>query len=137
MKMMRGNRLMMQELMIFRHQVFQHIREDWADVLARSMSLWSPRERRPVASPSSMLLDRTAAAGSAPSPVSEEKAAMTEEEEEEEEEGESEGLLVQDIALPDLWIPGRLIHIYGSRTGQYRACTVHLPSPLLSSPLLW
>ena len=33
-------RFMMQELMYFRQQVFHHIKQDWSDVLSRSMSLW-------------------------------------------------------------------------------------------------
>ena len=36
---------------------------------------------------------------------------------------DGEGLLVQDMALLDLWIPGKIIHIF-SHNGQYRACMV-------------
>jgi len=45
-----------------------------------------------------------------------------EEEEEEEEEGDEEcGVLVEDTTLPELYPPGRMVHIFSSR-GVYRAC---------------
>lgn len=140
----------MQELMYFRQQVFHHIKQDWSDVVSRSMSLWSPRTRedRPgfgtVESGSSKITTASvsvAAAASdldslqplsvtggqaleAASPSAAELASPSFEEVEAAKQGEADGeVLVQDIALLDLWIPGRIIHIF-SHNGQYRACTV-------------
>ena len=40
-------RLMMRELMVFREEIFKHLKQDWDDVIDRSISLWSPRWRNP------------------------------------------------------------------------------------------
>lgn len=39
-------RLLMSELMVFRDQVFRHLSQDWADVIERAGTLWSPRWRQ-------------------------------------------------------------------------------------------
>ena len=35
----------MRELLVFRQQVFRHLRQDWSDVISRAKDLWSPRNR--------------------------------------------------------------------------------------------
>ena len=35
----------MRELLVFRQQVFRHLRQDWSDVISRARDLWSPRNR--------------------------------------------------------------------------------------------
>uniref|UniRef100_A0A7S3H6I2 sn-1-specific diacylglycerol lipase n=2 Tax=Spumella elongata TaxID=89044 RepID=A0A7S3H6I2_9STRA len=38
-------RLLMRELMVFREQMFQHLHQEWVDVLRRASGLWTPRWR--------------------------------------------------------------------------------------------
>ena len=123
-------RFMMQELMYFRQQVFHHIKQDWSDVLSRSMSLWCARSccalscsrltpcmyvcRSPRTRDGRQLYSHSHSNHSAAlAPLA--AAAET--------SPDGEGLLVQDMALLDLWIPGKIIHIF-SHNGQYRACMV-------------
>jgi hypothetical protein len=35
----------MRELMVFREQMFQHLQQEWVDVLRRAAGLWTPRWR--------------------------------------------------------------------------------------------
>eukprot|EP00596_Hydrurales_sp_CCMP1899_P009831 CAMPEP_0119037604 /NCGR_PEP_ID=MMETSP1177-20130426/6057_1 /TAXON_ID=2985 /ORGANISM="Ochromonas sp, Strain CCMP1899" /LENGTH=1390 /DNA_ID=CAMNT_0006999107 /DNA_START=105 /DNA_END=4274 /DNA_ORIENTATION=+ len=39
---------LLRELLVFREQVFRHLRQDWADVIKRARDLWSPRNRNTV-----------------------------------------------------------------------------------------
>ena len=39
------SRLLMRELMVFREQMFQHLHQEWVDVLRRASGLWTPRWR--------------------------------------------------------------------------------------------
>jgi hypothetical protein len=37
--------MLMRELMVFREQMFQHLQQEWVDVLRRAAGLWTPRWR--------------------------------------------------------------------------------------------
>lgn len=41
----------MRELMVFREQMFQHLQQEWVDVLRRAAGLWTPRWRLAAAPP--------------------------------------------------------------------------------------
>mmetsp|Transcript_4943 Transcript_4943/g.6803 ORF Transcript_4943/g.6803 Transcript_4943/m.6803 type:complete len:1165 (+) Transcript_4943:24-3518(+) len=145
-------RLMMRELMFFRQQVFQHIKQDWNDVLARSLTLWSPRQRvaeiNPNPSPNvasfsvGLSAHLSGDAGSESSAEGDESCGVGSSSFTVEmtirppaltlasggEELGGEAALVQDLVLLDLWIPGKILHIY-SHCGQYKACTVSRTFP--------
>lgn len=141
-------RILMSELMLFREQVFKHLQQDWSDVMARAYSLWSPRWRKThsrqdqahvVASNSQMnpafkvLTNGSAGTGvvvvaggggsgsatkfttSADSPLYDTEV-------------NSSMVVVEQEDLPELFLPGRIIHIYLHK-GQYHAAEVSRTFP--------
>lgn len=110
-------RLLMSELLVFRAQVFRHLEQDWRDVIARLGSLWSPRWRDSkqtgrTVTDTSTVIDGLYNVKSTPS------------------EQSDEGEIIPEEKIPDLWLPGRLMHLYSYR-GQYRVSAVGADFPSL------
>jgi len=103
-------RLLMSELLVFRAQVFRHLEQDWRDVIARLGSLWSPRWR------DSKLTGHAITITSDEQPTTKPET--------------DEGEVVIEEKIPELWLPGRLIHLYSYR-GQYRVSAVAADFPSL------
>ena len=107
-------RLLMKELIVFREQVFRHLEQDWSDVIARASSLWTPRWRDHNNNPSTDIK------------TSDESISMFEKTSQKDvncESPDSSLVLVDEDEIKDLWIPGKIIHIYSNR-GQYKAVEV-------------
>jgi len=98
-----ANRLLLRELVVFREEMFQHLQQEWSDILTRASSLWSPRSRN---SKESNLSQQDMSSKSSAA-TSSDKATV----------------IVEEEALTQLWIPGRIIHIYRHR-GRYCASEV-------------
>lgn len=89
-----------EDLLQFRERVFQFMSEDWKDLLARASGLWSPRTRTAagVRPPLVALLDDAEADGGI--------------------------VLVTEPRLADVWLPGRIWHIFSHR-GVYRVVSTN------------
>lgn len=122
-------RLLMKELVEFKRDMFDEcVMDDWQDVVQRARGLWTPRWRSP-----SMSTEAEAEADEGEEGEEEEEeycrvplGAGDETASSEEEavlqaavEAEEEGVLVEEAALLELWLPGCLLHLYSYR-GQYR-----------------
>jgi len=103
-------RALMKELIVFREQVFHHLQQDWRDSIKRAMSLWSPRVRGVPLNTNDNLMSPTSPtdAASAASISSSLAEAL---------------VIVDEEKIADLYIPGRILHIY-SYKGQYKLCYV-------------
>lgn len=141
------SRQLMKELMIFREQVFRHLSQDWSDAVERAGNLWSPRWReahmirptppipqrpnnngRSASSSSSGSTDSTtnqSNTAATPHPATPAAAVATNVFPE-----EPEVLLVSETAMPELWLPGRLLHLHSYR-GVFRASYVPRNFPTL------
>jgi hypothetical protein len=169
----------MKELMVFKDQMFEHLTQEWFDVLVRAAGVWTPRWRGPAAAPAaaggaapaaggaaggaaaggatsvggSAPAALTASAGkettnriagsssntvSAPAPTpapTTEPSSPTEDENNLEgggsdDNGDSGGVLVAEDILTQLWLPGRIVHIY-IRNGQCHGAEVSRSFPEL------
>ncbi len=99
---------LMKELIVFREQVFHHLQQDWRDTINRAMNLWSPRVRSDQGNkskdrPSS--IDNTIGDAHISSSLAE---AL---------------VIVDEEKIADLYIPGRILHIFSCK-GQYKLCFV-------------
>lgn len=103
---------LMKELIVFREQVFHHLQQDWRDTINRAMNLWSPRVRgdqvnsskdNNLVSPSS--IESTIGEAHISSSLAE---AL---------------VIVDEEKIADLYIPGRILHIFSCK-GQYKLCFV-------------
>ena len=141
----------MRELLVFREQVFRHLRQDWTDVILRARDLWSPKTRvrddasdllgpkqgpRPL-SPSPATATSTSNSGqenrsddSASRSVRDQAQAV----DDDRDECSDAAVVVEDAErgewIPSLWLPGRILHIY-SHLGQYRVAKVPRSLPTL------
>ena len=141
----------MRELLVFRQQVFRHLRQDWTDVILRARDLWSPKTRvrddasdllgpkqgpRPL-SPSPATATSTSNSGqenrsddSASRSVRDQAQAV----DDDRDECSDAAVVVEDAErgewIPSLWLPGRILHIY-SHLGQYRVAKVPRSLPTL------
>lgn len=116
----------MRELVVFREQMFQHLQHEWNDVLTRAASIWSPRHRNNYNSNNnisnidkmkySIDVDKTKQSNKS---ITNEKSA----------------LIIDEELLTQLWIPGKIIHIYMNR-GQWRASEVSRNFPDLRTILM-
>lgn len=171
----------MKELFTFRQQVFRHLQQDWADVISRAGSLWSPRWRETHSHSHSNVNANVAitrnhdrvshgtdtadneCVNGARDPqwasrnnnanqlagetlqrqrkqdkdtdigtVAEKNNSNNEgyDDEMEEDVEDSEVVFVGEDAVVELWLPGRVVHIYAHR-GQYLACVVPPSFPSL------
>lgn len=132
-------RILMSELMLFREQVFKHLQQDWSDVMARAYSLWSPRWRKThsrqdqhhaasnAANPSlkSLTNGTTASGGTSATSV---KLTTTADSPLYDSEVNNSMVVVEQEDLPELWLPGRIVHIYLHK-GQYHAAEVSRTFP--------
>jgi hypothetical protein len=98
-----ANRLLLRELVVFREEMFQHLQQEWSDILTRASSLWSPRLRN--SAESNLSKQDMSSKSSGASLI--DKATV----------------IVEEETLTQLWIPGRIIHIYRHR-GRYCASEV-------------
>ena len=121
-------RLMMRELMLFRQHVFQHMQQDWGDVVNRTLTLWSPRSRVSVkitkqagtrSGHTQMAPITTSATGSSNSSSNSSGSSY-----------DDSFVKPEEEQLPDLWIPGRIIHIF-QHCGRYLASEVSRSFPEL------
>ena len=99
---------LMKEILVFRSQVFRHLEQDWADVIARASSLWTPRWRGEPAGGGATCGDE------APSPIG----------------SSDDAVMVDEEQIAQLWLPGRVVHLYSHR-GCYRAAEVPRSFPSL------
>lgn len=94
--------------------MFQHLQQEWLDILTRASSVWSPRVRNiagstgiSTTSSSSSSLSKLDMSSKSSGTSSIDKATV----------------IVEEEALTQLWIPGRIVHIYRHR-GRYCASEV-------------
>lgn len=118
-------RRLMKELMEFREEIFKHMHQDWADVISRAGSLWSPRWRErhgpvpddisvpTVEKPTSNFYRSQKASSSSASMVADSSDV----------EDNDDVVIVEEETLPELWQAGRILHLYSYR-GQYRRSRV-------------
>jgi hypothetical protein len=139
----------MRELLVFRQQVFRHLRQDWTDVIARARDLWSPKSRTRdcyTGFESQVALgaaaDSSSGSGSGsgvsssgtgtgckstgtPSSPSSAPAVS---------DSDDVPVVVEDQDrgewIPSLWLPGRVLHLY-SHAGRYKAVKVSRALPTL------
>jgi hypothetical protein len=136
----------MRELLVFREQVFRHLRQDWTDVILRARDLWSPKTRvrddvsdllgpkqgpRPL-SPSPCTATSTDTSNSCHENRSDDSKSRNERDQSQAVDGDRDecsdaAVVVEDTErgewIPSLWLPGRILHIY-SHLGQYRVAKV-------------
>ena len=162
-------RLLMNDLFIFRSQVFRHVQQDWNDVIHRAATLWSPRWREAHSiyprnnnqrnnksyqqQQLSYMSDNTTtietnSSNSKKSKTNDNNTTTTtisntstptkndnnddttNNNNNVDDDDESKAWYVSDEAIADLWLPGRLIHIY-SYHGQYHISEVDRNFPTL------
>jgi hypothetical protein len=117
----------MRELMVFREQMFQHLQQEWVDVLRRAAGLWTPRWRQVTAAVPSPAAVRTTPsiptakaelvevtidpsggvvvaqqAGGIPAHAAPAEGVVS----------EPSSVMVEEEELAQLWLPGRVMHIY-------------------------
>jgi hypothetical protein len=51
-------RILLNDMMKFREQIFRHVQQDWNDVIARAASVWSPRLRDTMETPALLHVNR-------------------------------------------------------------------------------
>lgn len=131
-------RILLKDIHIFRQTVFKHLNEDWNDVLSRALSLWSPKQRNPILESNFQIPNQSV--------VTLETSAIESELNEEENHHnnnttpnnsnntnsnnkndhnpeDNDGILVSEEEVIQLWLPGKIIHIY-ARRGVYNATIV-------------
>ena len=140
--------MLLRELLVFREQVFRHLRQDWTDVILRARDLWSPKTRvrdnlldlqgqkqlpRPQ-SPSTDSTTTTSTSNCGHESKSYDSTSRNEKVEEDKDETDEAAVVVEDAErgewIPSLWLPGRVLHIY-SHLGQYRLAKVPRSLPTL------
>ena len=104
---------------MFREEMFQHLQQEWMDILTRASSLWSPRLRNGAAGGSGSSLNKLDSSAHYMSSKSSGASSI-----------DKATVIVEEEALTQLWIPGRIIHIYRHR-GQYYASEVSRDFPEL------
>lgn len=98
-------RILMKEIILFRSEVFKHVQQDWADVIERAINLWKPRKR---------LNDHIKKS------KNDNSKSITPILDLDENDVLNENLiLVDEDYIPELWIPGKILHIYSHR-GLYK-----------------
>lgn len=110
----------------FRQNIYKHLQQDWNDVLARVVTLWSPRTRAvQTKETSSLILSTSQAAPNLISrPQPEQRSGLIESEEPaDESDSTDDGVLVTEEELIQLWLPGKIVHLY-ARRGVYSAVLV-------------
>lgn len=157
----------MRELMVFREQMFQHLQQEWMDVLKRASSLWSPRWRIAAAPPGAeRLVSAARNSGATAAKVNSLKqrtagASVSSSDHPQQNFGEQKpaggssggesktsntapaytsttdvdadtaaAIMVEEEELAQLWLPGRVVHIY-IHNGQCRAAEVSRDFPEL------
>ncbi len=121
----------MSELMQFREQVFKHLQQDWGDVMTRAYSLWSPRwrqthSRQDAASSALVTANNTQVfrALTHPHSTGSKSAGAAAAERMRDQDADLTSMVVVDEeVLPELWLPGRIIHIYLHK-GRYHGAEV-------------
>lgn len=136
----------MRELLVFRQQVFRHLRQDWTDVIARARDLWSPKSRTrdcqtgfesqvAFGATTDMSRNNTSSANgstnvavkSAGIPSSHNSPSVVS-------DSDDTPVVVDDQDrgdwIPSLWLPGRVLHLY-SHAGRYKAVKVSRALPTL------
>ena len=116
-------RQLMRELMIFSKHVFEHLKQDWTDVIERAGNLWSPRWRevypnqRVISDDNYLLIENH---NNELNEIEISTSTTTEKLPLDRDEGE----LIEEEQLLDIYIPGRIMHIYAHR-GRYKAMIVN------------
>jgi hypothetical protein len=120
---------------VFRQNIYKHLQQDWNDVLARVVTLWSPRTRAVQTKETDHVTILSPKPTSAASPDSaltetssrpEQKSGLVESEESADEsaaDSTDDGVLVTEEELIQLWLPGKIVHLY-ARRGIYNAVLV-------------
>jgi hypothetical protein len=98
-------RILMKELLVFREKVFRHLEQDWSDVIQRATALWTPKFRDHISK--SHNHDKQHREKNADS----------------EKENPDSFVIVEEDEIKDLYLPGKIYHIYSHR-GQYKAVEV-------------
>ena len=144
-------RFLLRELLVFREQVFRHLRQDWTDVILRARDLWSPKTRvrddlphlqgqtqvpRPL-SPSAASAAAPSASNCGNQNKLDDSISQIKKDQAVEEDGDEcndAEVVIDDTErgewIPSLWLPGRVLHIY-SHLGQYRVAKVPRSLPTL------
>jgi len=118
---------MLRSLIASRSVVSSYLEQDWKDVVRRVAGWWTPRYRK--------IPQMDAAATKPPAPLDPlyaDISAHTSSSHEEEGDGDDAFVLVEADPLLDLWLPGRVLHIY-THYGQCRASIVSRSYPSLRS----
>lgn len=106
----------MKDLMAFRSQIYEYVQKDWSDVIGRAVTLWAPQYRKYVTGSPGNLTPPATSVTQPPVVVA---------------TGDASPLVaVAEADLLDLWIPGRICHIY-SVFGQYKMTEVPQSFPTL------
>jgi hypothetical protein len=116
-------RILLNEIKPFRAEVFRHLQQDWQDTLSRAASLWSPRTRDTPAADQRSPGDSRADASPSPSPMKDPPAVSPC-------DGSDDEVLVSEEDLIQLWLPGRILHVYSQR-GIYKISSVSRTFPHL------
>eukprot|EP01038_Epipyxis_sp_PR26KG_P009273 gene9273-12493_t len=117
-------RLLMKELNFFRNEMPKLMKQDWEAIIARAASLWSPKWRNSHSNSMGMDMNMDMNNDNQSNNINDNSfesnpnnncSASSDE--------DSDIALVEDEELPDLWLPGRIIHMYCNR-GQILAAEV-------------
>lgn len=114
----------MKELLKFRSQVFFHMEQDWGDIMERAGSIWSPRWREIHSNSNnsrSIISNHKVERGGEYSPSKLEEHSS---------DWNNSLVIVAEEKIADLWVPGRIAHIY-SHCGRYHAKIVKRDMPTL------
>ena len=110
-------RALMRNLVVFREKVFRFVEEDWGDVLVRAAELWSPRWRSAeteyvISKEELELQDENGCVRTSSS----EPTAPEEDHPRASDVDDADDLIhVTDGKLADVWLPGRVLHLYTHR----------------------
>lgn len=103
--------------MVFKSEIFTYIQQDWNDAISRAASLWAPRVREPA---------KFAIKNKHNIDLSDDFNLIDRDGNDERLEKPRDGgdcVLVNEQDVLQLWLPGRIIHIF-SRRGVYDAAVV-------------
>lgn len=148
----RSLRRLLREVAVFRTEVFEHLEQDWRDVIQRAQTLWSPRNRRhhhhlhhstrstPLSSMTSggaisqQHSSDSRKTTSGKTDIHRSRSGDINEKETQENEYDYDEIYSEEDkeyeALPELWLPGRVLHLYQHR-GRFQAAQVRRTYPSL------
>ena len=126
-------RKLMKEVLAFqqRGMAFDQLEQDWGDLVRRAGQIWGPRFRKPTSARSEENKENEEIEGEGDG-EKEKEGGRESVVDSEDAEAEDDYVSVEEHDIADLWLPGRVLHIYAHR-GRYLPSLVSRSFPTLRS----